>query len=117
MKIEIDNAFAQDLNKYHFKLLHYFKEANKICRPDEYNFRIQELLLFTSEALIFLLNKIGKEIEIENSNDKGEKMDKQIRKIKKNVKKEEKDLTHLEHADKKRDKLVTAGKKAMKGKC
>lgn len=44
-------------------------------------------------------------------------MDKQIRKIKQNVKKEEKDLTHLEKEDKKRDKFVSAGKKAMKKGC
>lgn len=40
-------------------------------------------------------------------------MDKQIRKIEKEVKKESKDLKHLENADKKRDKLVEAGKNAM----
>lgn len=45
-------------------------------------------------------------------------MDKQIRKIEKETGKVAKDLKHLETADKKRDKLVDAGKKAMKsGKC
>lgn len=44
-------------------------------------------------------------------------MDKQIRKIEKENKKEGKDLKKLEVADKKRDKLVEKGKKAMKGKC
>lgn len=44
------------------------------------------------------------------------KMDKQIRKIEKETKKVEKDLSHLEKADKKRDKFVDAGKKAMKKK-
>lgn len=45
-------------------------------------------------------------------------MDKQIRKIEKETKHVEKDLKHLETADKKRDKYVDAGKKAMKsGKC
>lgn len=43
-------------------------------------------------------------------------MDKEIRKIGKETKKVEKDLKHLESADKKRDKYVDAGKKAMKGK-
>lgn len=37
-------------------------------------------------------------------------MDKKIRKI-------EKEMKVLEKADKKRDKLVEKGKKAMKGKC
>lgn len=45
-------------------------------------------------------------------------MDKQIRKISKEVKadarKEGKDLKTLENMDKKRDKFVDAGKKAMK---
>lgn len=40
-------------------------------------------------------------------------MDKQIRKIEKETKKVGKDLKHLEVEDKKRDKVVTAGKKAM----
>jgi|GEM_PF-1661360 len=45
-------------------------------------------------------------------------MDKQIRKIERENKKEGKDLKHLEKMDKKRDKFVDAGKKAMKkGKC
>lgn len=45
-------------------------------------------------------------------------MDKQIRNIEKKTKSVEKDLKHLETADKKRDKFVDAGKKAMKGgKC
>ena len=43
-------------------------------------------------------------------------MDKQIRKIEKEVKKEGKDLRHLEKMDKKRDKFVEAGKKALKKK-
>ncbi len=43
-------------------------------------------------------------------------MDKQIRKIEKGVKHELKDLKHLEKADKKRDKAVDAGKKAIKKK-
>jgi hypothetical protein len=43
-----------------------------------------------------------------------EDMDKQIRKIEKENKKEGKDLKHLEKMDKKRDKFVDAGKKAMK---
>jgi len=46
-------------------------------------------------------------------------MDKQIRKIEKDVKhhrdaKAEKELKHLEKEDKKRDRLVTAGKKALR---
>lgn len=41
-------------------------------------------------------------------------MDKQIRKIEKKEKAVEKDLKRLELADKKRDKLVDAGKRAMK---
>lgn len=45
-----------------------------------------------------------------------EKMDKQIRKVEKETKKVEKDLKHLEKADKKRDKFVDAGKKALKKK-
>lgn len=44
-------------------------------------------------------------------------MDKKIRKIEKGVKKSEKELKQLETADKKRDKLVDKGRKAMKGKC
>ena len=45
-------------------------------------------------------------------------MDKQIRKIEKESKRVGKDLKHLEKEDKKRDKFVDAGKKAMKkGKC
>lgn len=40
-------------------------------------------------------------------------MDKKIKKIEKGLKHEEKELKHLEVADKKRDKLVAAGKKAM----
>lgn len=47
-------------------------------------------------------------------------MDNQIRKVKKEVvkdaKRESKNLVHLEKADKKRDKFVDAGKKAMKRK-
>ena len=48
-------------------------------------------------------------------------MDKEIRKIEKEVKskklkKASKDLKHLEKADKKRDKFVDAGKKALKNK-
>ena len=43
-------------------------------------------------------------------------MDKQIRKVEKETKKVGKDLKHLEVADKKRDKLVDAGKKAIKAK-
>lgn len=41
-------------------------------------------------------------------------MDKQIRKIEKDTKKVGKELKGLEVADKKRDKLVKAGKKALK---
>ena len=45
-------------------------------------------------------------------------MDREIRKIKQVAKKEVKDLGKLEKADVKRDKMVDAGKKAMKkGKC
>lgn len=49
-------------------------------------------------------------------------MDKEIRKIEKEVKKGKvktaaHELKKLEKADKKRDKFVDAGKKAMKGKC
>ena len=44
-------------------------------------------------------------------------MDKQIRKTEKDMKKVGKELKHLEKADKKRDRLVTAGKKAMGKKC
>ncbi len=40
-------------------------------------------------------------------------MDKQIRKIEKKEKSVGKDLRHLEKLDKKRDKEVEAGKKAM----
>lgn len=40
-------------------------------------------------------------------------MDKKIRKIEHEVGKVEKDLKHLEKEDKKRDKMVSAGKKAM----
>jgi hypothetical protein len=43
-------------------------------------------------------------------------MDKKIRKIEKGLKHEEKELKSLETADKKRDKLVAAGKKMMKKK-
>lgn len=47
-------------------------------------------------------------------------MDKMIRKIKGDVKKdaakEEKELKHLEHEDRKRDKVCEMGKKAMKAK-
>lgn len=41
-------------------------------------------------------------------------MDVKIRKIEKETGKVSKDLKNLESADKKRDKLVDAGKKAMK---
>jgi hypothetical protein len=41
-------------------------------------------------------------------------VDRQIRKIEKESKKTTKDLKALEAADKKRDRLVTAGKKALK---
>ncbi len=44
------------------------------------------------------------------------KMDKQIRKIEKDTKKVGTELKHLEKADKKRDKFVDAGKKALKNK-
>ena len=47
-------------------------------------------------------------------------MDKKIRKIEKEVpekSKAHKDLKQLEKMDKKRDKLVDKGRKAMKGKC
>ncbi len=44
-------------------------------------------------------------------------MDKQIRKIEKGVKKSEHQLKSLEKADKKRDKIVAVGKKAMKKGC
>lgn len=48
-------------------------------------------------------------------------MDKKIRSIEKKIKRdtkgEEKSLKQLEKMDKKRDSLVDAGKKAMKGKC
>ena len=48
----------------------------------------------------------------------GDNMDKKIREIEKDVKKEGAKLKDLEKMDKKRDKLVDAGKKAMKkGKC
>jgi hypothetical protein len=40
-------------------------------------------------------------------------MDKQIRKIEKDTAKVGKELKHLESADKKRDKFVDAGKKAL----
>jgi len=43
-------------------------------------------------------------------------MDAKIRKIEKETKKVQKDLGALEVADKKRDKLVDAGKKAIKKK-
>lgn len=46
-----------------------------------------------------------------------DEMDKQIRKTEKDVKKVGAELKHLEKADKKRDKLVDAGKDAMKKKC
>jgi hypothetical protein len=42
--------------------------------------------------------------------------EKQTKKIEKETKKVEKDLKGLEIADKKRDKLVRAGKKSMKKK-
>lgn len=41
-------------------------------------------------------------------------MDKEIRKIKKVAQKEVKELSQLEKADKKRDRFVEAGKKALK---
>lgn len=44
-------------------------------------------------------------------------MDKQIRKIEKGVMKSEKELKTLEKMDKKRDKVVAIGKKAMKKGC
>lgn len=44
-------------------------------------------------------------------------MDRQIRKIAKQESKVGKELKSLEKADKKRDKFVTAGKKAMKKGC
>jgi len=44
-------------------------------------------------------------------------MDKKIQKIEKDTKKVGAELKSLGTADKKRDKLVDAGKKAMKGKC
>jgi hypothetical protein len=40
-------------------------------------------------------------------------MDKEIRKIKKDSGKVSKELSHLEKADKKRDKVCTMGKKEM----
>lgn len=43
-------------------------------------------------------------------------MDKKIRKIEHETKRVEKDLKSLEKADKKRDKIVEAGKKSMKHK-
>lgn len=43
-------------------------------------------------------------------------MDKQIRKIKKEANDVERDLRHLEKEDKKRDRFVDAGKKALKKK-
>lgn len=43
-------------------------------------------------------------------------MDREIRKIKKQASKEVKELAYLEKADKKRDKFVEAGKKALKHK-
>lgn len=44
-------------------------------------------------------------------------MDKKIKKIKKGIEKTEIDLESLEKADKKRDKIVARGKKAMKRGC
>ncbi len=44
-------------------------------------------------------------------------MDKKIRKIEKESKVVSRDLKSLEKADKKRDKFVDAGKKAMKKGC
>lgn len=44
-------------------------------------------------------------------------MDQKIRRVEKEVKNVGKDLKHLEKADKKRDKLVDMGKKAMKKGC
>lgn len=44
-------------------------------------------------------------------------MDKEIRKIEKDTKKVGKELKGLEKADKKRDKVVAIGKKAMKKGC
>jgi hypothetical protein len=44
-------------------------------------------------------------------------MDKKIKQIEKDTKKVGGELKSLEKADKKRDKLVDAGKKAMKVKC
>ena len=43
-------------------------------------------------------------------------MDKEIRSIEKKTKGVEKSLKHLEKSDKKRDKIVAVGKKAMKHK-
>ena len=48
---------------------------------------------------------------------KGNIMDREIRKIKQTAKKEVKDLDKLEKTDKKRDKVVEIGKKAMKKGC
>ena len=44
-------------------------------------------------------------------------MDKKIHKIEKETKKVEKDLKGLARADKKRDKIVKVGKKAMRKGC
>lgn len=46
-------------------------------------------------------------------------MDKQLHKVAKGLGKEKKEVEHIEKLDKKRDKLVDAGRKAkkMKGKC
>jgi hypothetical protein len=44
-------------------------------------------------------------------------MDKEIRSIEKKTKGVEKSLKHLEEADKKRDRVVAIGKKAMKKGC
>lgn len=44
-------------------------------------------------------------------------MDKKIREIEKGAKKEVKQLQTLERMDKKRDKIVALGKKAMKKGC
>jgi len=43
-------------------------------------------------------------------------LDRQIRKIEKETKRVEKDLKSLEKADKKRDRIVEIGKKALKKK-
>lgn len=110
------NSFENTIKFWDESLKQGLVDLLKIQPLTETIIKLKEHIALCSHVLLYILFLIENENILEK---KDGKMDKQIKKIKKEVKKEEKQLDRLEKADKKRDKFVTAGKKAMKmkGKC